>query len=557
MKDNKFWTTFITIIILAILALLINIPQVPSWLPGHNWFSKQKIHLGLDMQGGTQLVYDTDTSDIPNKKKDTAIQGVRDVIERRVNVFGVTEPDIRTAQSGDDRHIIVSLPGIKDTNAAIEMIGETPILEFKEQSERSGLTDKEKQSIEKTNQETKEKAQQVLKEAQKSNADFSKLAEKYSEDPGSKDQGGDLGWFSKGEMVPAFEEQAFEELEIGEITDKLIQTPFGYHIIKKLDERMVNQENNQDSQEGVQPSEDDEKIKQVKASHILFSTISEAQVQQSPKWSYTGLTGKQLKDAYISFDSRNNQPEVTLEFNDEGKKLFGEITERNVGKPVAIFLDGSPLSVPNVQEPIKSGKAVITGQFTIKEAKELARRLSAGALPVPIEIISQQNIGPSLGKESVQKSFIAGLLAFLVIVAFMILLYKGKGVVASLALLIYTLLVLALFKLIPVTLTLAGVAGFVVSLGMAVDANILIFERIKDEKRLGKSRANSLRDGFRHAWNAIRDGNITTLIVCFILYQFGASLIKGFGLTLGIGVLVSMFSAMVITKTFLRLRVKE
>lgn len=452
---------------------------------------------------------------------------------------------------------MVSLPGIKDTNAAIEMIGETPILEFKEQAKRQDLTEEEKQSIEKSNQGTKEQAQEVLTQVLKSNSDFSELAQKYSEDPGSKDKGGNLGWFSRGEMVPAFEEQVFEELEVGEITDKLIKTPFGYHIIKKLDERMVDQKDIKDSQEEDQESQGSEKIKQVKASHILFPTISEAQVQQSPKWQYTGLTGKQLEDAYLSFDSRNNEPEVTLEFNDEGQKLFGEITERNVGKPVAIFLDGSPLSIPKVQEPIKSGKAVITGQFSIKEAKELARRLSAGALPVPIEIISQQNIGPSLGQESVQKSFIAGILGFLVIVAFMLLLYKGKGVVASLALLIYTFLVLALFKLIPVTLTLAGVAGFVVSLGMAVDANILIFERIKDEKRLGKTDATALRDGFRHAWNAIRDGNITTLIVCFILYEFGASLIKGFGLTLGIGVLVSMFSAMVITKTFLRLKVKE
>ncbi len=563
MKDNKFWTTFISIILLAIVALLVNIPQLPSWIPGHSWFSKQKIHLGLDMQGGTQLVYDTDTSDIPNKKIDSAIQGVRDVIERRVNVFGVTEPDVRTAQSDGKHHIIVSLPGVKDIEAAIDMIGETPILEFKEQAKRQGLTEQEKQSIKESNAKTKEKAEDVLKKANQPGADFSKLAEKYSSDTGSKDNGGDLGWFSKGKMVPEFEKAVFEDLKIGEVTDKLVKTPFGYHIIKKLDQRMVEKETNNSDKEDDQATnqekdlKDSEKIKEVRASHILFPTMSESQVKQSPKWQYTGLTGKQLEDAYISFNSRTNEPEVTLDFNKEGERLFGEITERNVNKPVAIFLDGSPLSTPTVQEPIKSGKAVITGKFSIKEAKELARRLSAGALPVPIEIISQQNIGPSLGQESVQKSFIAGILGFLVIVAFMVLLYKKQGAIASLALLIYTFIVLALFKLIPVTLTLAGVAGFVVSLGMAVDANILIFERIKDEKRLGKSGATALRDGFSHAWTAIRDGNITTLIVCFILYQFGASLIKGFGLTLGIGVLVSMFSAMVITKTFLRLKVKE
>src|SRR6056297_615760 len=204
MKDNKFWTTFISIIVLAVVALLVNIPQLPSWIPGHNWFSKQKVHLGLDMQGGTQLIYDTDTSDIPSKKKESAVQGVRDVIERRVNVFGVSEPDIRTAKSEDGWHIIVGLPGIKDTKEAIDMIGETPILEFKEQAKREDLTEQEKQSIKESNAKTKEKAEDVLKKANQPGADFSKLAEKYSSDTGSKDNGGDLGWFSKGKMVPEF-----------------------------------------------------------------------------------------------------------------------------------------------------------------------------------------------------------------------------------------------------------------------------------------------------------------------------------------------------------------
>jgi len=220
-------------------------------------------------------------------------------------------------------------------------------------------------------------------------------------------------------------------------------------------------------------------------------------------------------------------------------------------------LDGSILSVPVVQEEIPSGEAVISGTFNLKEAKELAQRLSAGALPVPITLISQQNIGPSLGRVSVKKSLISGVIGFLVIVIFIISFYRKRGLIAALALFIYALIVLALYKLIPVTLTLAGIAGFILSLGMAVDANILIFERIKDEESLGKSSLSAIHDGFKNAWTAIRDSNVTTLIVCLILYYFGTGLVRGFGLTLGVGVLISMFTAITVTKIFLMLITKE
>lgn len=566
MERNKLWTIFIFIVILGLLALLVDIPQLPSWLPGHSWFSKQKVHLGLDLQGGTQLIYQTDTSDIPSDSKGSAIEGARDVIERRVNIFGVSEPMIQTARIGSEWRLIIELPGIKDVNAAIEMIGETPILEFKEQSPPRELTADEKQQVKEYNQQAKERAQDVLQQALSEDADFAMLVQEHSEDPGSKEQGGDLGWFATGMMVPEFEKAVFEDLAVGETTSELVQTQFGYHIIKKVDERIKQQEiqieveveGGQGLEIEQEPTIEQEPIKEARASHILIATMTEQAIKQVlVQWQYTGLTGKQLKNAFVTFNPQTNEPEVSLEFNDEGAKLFGEITTRNVSKPVAIFLDNYPLSIPTVREPITSGSAVITGNFSLVEAKELAQRLAAGALPVPIQLISQQNIGPSLGKISVQKSFVAGILGFVIIVIFMVCLYKQRGILASLALFIYALIVLALFKLIPVTLTLAGMAGFILSLGMAVDANILIFERIKDEERLGKPLSAAIDDGIHHAWTAIRDSNITTLIVCFILYQFGTGLIRGFGLTLGIGVLISMFTAIVVTKTFLKLTAKQ
>ena len=544
MDRNKLWTTFLLIIVLALFCLLVDIPRLPSWIPGYQWFTKQKVHLGLDLQGGTQLIYQADVRDIPEDERASVVEGVCDVIERRISqaklsgALGVLEPQIQLARSHDAWRIIVEMPGIKDVNEAIEMIDETPILDFREQAPPKELSPEEKAQIEQFNSQAKARAEDILARLRQG-ADFSDLARQYSEDPGSKSQGGDLGWFGKGQMIPEFEEAVFEELGPGETSD-LVETLFGYHIIKKEDERKT--------KEGEL---------EVKASHILIITRSEELEKMSSEWQYTGLTGKQLKRAAVSFNPQTNEPEVSLEFDKEGAELFGDITSRNVTKPVAIFLDDIPLSIPTVREPITTGKAVITGKFDIAQAKELARRLAAGALAVPIELISQQNIGPSLGKISVENSFIAGLLGLLIVMAFMIFFYKGRGLTASVALIFYALIVLALFKLIPVTLTLAGIAGFILSIGMAVDANVLIFERVKEEERLGKPAVAAINDGFSHAWTAIRDGNITTLIVCFILYQFARGLVRGFGLTLGIGVLVSMFTAIIVTRTMLRLNLKS
>jgi protein-export membrane protein SecD len=395
--------------------------------------------LGLDLQGGTHLVYEADLSSISPKDYNSSMQGLRDVIERRVNLFGVREPVVQTQQAGSRHRLIVELAGITDPARAIEEIGKTPFLEFRKQ--------KPEEELEKIQEKQKEIEGKTLEEAQKIE-----------------------NW-----------ELALEDL-----------------------------------------------------------------------YEPTPLTGKYLKKAELEFDRTTYQPYVSLQFDSEGAKIFEELTSRNVGKPLAIYIDGIPISTPVVQETISGGKAQITGSFTVEEAKELARNLNAGALPVPIKLISQQSVGPILGADSLAKSLKAGMVGFLAVILFLIAFYRLPGFLAALALGVYTALAVALFKLIPVTLTLAGMGGFILSMGMAVDANILIFSRMREELKKGASFSISVEEGFRRAWPAIRDGNLTTLIVALILFGFGTSFVKGFALTLSIGILLSMFSAIFVTKTFLR-----
>jgi protein-export membrane protein SecD len=529
---KKVWLTFAGIIVLAVLAGVVDYPKGPDIKIG-NYFKELKVHLGLDLQGGTHLVYDADTSEIEDIDKRSALEGVRDVIERRVNAFGVSEPVIQTNRSGEQWRIIVELAGVKDINEAVQMIGETPLLEFKEEKSEE-MSEEEKSVIEALNGESRKQAEEVLQQALLSEADFGALANEHSQDPGNTDfeteekKGGDLGFFTKEVMVPEFSEVVFDKLTDGEIYKEIVETQFGYHIIKKT------------GTDGEQAS----------ASHILFqkqSTIS------PPQFVNTGLSGKQLERAAVEFDPNTNVPQVSLQFDSEGKDLFAEITERNVDKIVGIYLDGTPVSLPRVNEPIKDGSAVIKGEFTLEEAKLLVQRLNAGALQVPITLVSQQNIGATLGKSSVEKSLLAGIIGLVLVAIFMVCYYRLPGLLAIAALVVYSLLVLAIFKLVPVTLTLAGVGGFILSIGMAVDANILIFERCREELRLGKHLSIAIEEGFQRAWPSIRDSNVSSLITCVILAWFGTSIVQGFAITLGIGVLISMFSAITITRTFLRL----
>lgn len=620
---------------------------VSRTLPELHWSSwpAEKFRLGLDLRGGTHLVYQADLSKTSDKDRSAALEGARDVIERRVNIFGVAEPIVQTVKVGNDYRVIVELAGVNDISQAIKMIGDTPLLEFKtanpvkDQPAPTALTSEQQKELEAFNTDKKKKAEDLLKQAREG-ANFGELAKSFSEDdltkekggevgwlspesrgkllyeagskgkaqevypeiitevdgfdvvkvlgardeqqiqanhllicytgaqscdkttskdearkaiedlkkqatpqnfidlakknstePGASEKGGDLGWFGKGTMVKEFEGPALA-LTKGTISD-VVETPFGFHLIYKKDERIV---------------------KQYNVARIFLKTKTAGDFQKKPdEWISTGLTGKQLKRAYVDFDPQTQAPEVGLEFDDEGKKLFGSLTAANVGKEIAIFLDSQPISIPRVNQAITEGKAVITGNFALQEAKLLAQRLNTGALPVPVTLVSQQTVGASLGNESLQKSLQAGLIGFLLVALFMIIFYRLPGAIAVLALCIYSMLALALFKIWPVTLSLAGIAGFILSVGMAVDANILIFERMKEELRWGKNLDGSIRDGFVRAWTSIRDSNVSSLITCFILFWFSASLIKGFALTLALGIAMSMFTAIVITKMLLNL----
>ncbi len=493
--------------------------------------------LGLDLLGGAQLIYEADLSQIPNNEKQDALEGAKDVIERRVNAFGVSEPIVQTINAGESYRISVELAGVYDINSAIKMIGETPLLEFKEENPNAiKLTEEQQKQLDQMNIEVRKIAVEVLQKV-KAGEDFSALAKQYSEDPGSKDNGGLYEGIKKGQFVPEYEDVVFNKLKNGEVYSDLVKTDFGYHIIKK---------------EGETGSGDDQTIS---SRHILFKTKTGADlgIAVDSEWINTQLSGKNLKKARVEYDPNSLTPQVSLEFDNEGAQLFADITTRNVGKTVAIFLDGYPISLPTVQQPIIGGQAIISGNFSAEEAKQLSQRLNAGALPIPVSLISQTTVGATLGQESIQKSLIAGLWGILLVALFMIIYYRLPGLIAVKALVIYTVVALALFKIFDVTLTLAGIAGFVLSIGMAVDANVLIFERLKEELKAGKNLNKAIEEGFNRAWTSIRDSNISSLITCAILFWFGSSIIRGFAFTLAIGILVSMFSAIVITRQFLLL----
>lgn len=416
---NKYRIGSVALIVLGVLlAVFIQASQKPN--------ARFPFKLGLDLVGGTELIYRADLSKVSVNDVSTSMDALREVIERRVNIFGVSEPIIQVEQAGlisgnTDHRLIVELPGVNDTSEAIAMIGKTPILEFRLEKD-------------------------------------------------------DLSSLSEDELNALTADEAF---------------------------------------------------------------IS------------TGITGGLLKNAQLQFNSTTQKPEIVLNFNDEGKALFAKVTRENIGKTLAIFLDGQMIQAPVIQDAIENGTAQITGAFDANAAKEVVKQLNYGALPVPIELISQQTIGASLGSAALNAGLKAGIVGFILLSIFLILWYRLPGVVSVVALILYVLISVSLFLLVPVTLTAAGLAGFILSIGMAVDANILIFERMKEELQSGKTLEESMYEGFNRAWLSIRDSNISSMITAVVLFWLGTSAVKGFALTLGLGVAVSMFTAITASRTLL------
>jgi len=552
---QKLQLKFGLVIALAIFVGLISYPEVTKKVPKvYETLNKLKINLGLDLQGGIHMEYEADTSKVDSTQVGDAMQAVQDVIERRVNAFGVAEPVIYTTKSGSDHRLVVELAGVKDINQAKQLIQETPFLEFKEEGQTEQPEQIPQDVLDKANAQAKQKAQDLLKKAL-AGEDFSQLAKDNSEDPGSKDNGGDLSFAKKGMFVPEFDKALFEgNLKDGEIYPDLVETQFGWHIIKKIEQREGDPVKSPESDNGASNLE-------VHGAHILI--MKKEQPQPKIGFVSTGLSGKNLKSAAVAFQNQGlSEPQVSLKFDDEGTKLFAEITKKNLEKRVAIFLDGEIISAPTVQSEITTGEAVITGNFTIDEAKKLVQRLNEGALPVPITLVSQQSVEASLGQVSLEKSLKAGIIGLILVVIFMLLYYRFLGLIASVSLLIYTGLMVSIFKFSAfspwqITLTLPGIAGFILSIGMAVDANILIFERTKEEIKKGRGAVSAIEEGFKRAWTSIRDGNVSSIITSFILIELGTGFVKGFAVTLVIGVLASMFTAVVITRTILRFLIGE
>lgn len=428
----------IFIAVLTLVATYISLPQSfnlfgkPFTRPDINIhigkFSLQrdlKTHLGLDLAGGSRLVFQADMSSTPSDKKADALAGVRNIIESRVNMFGISESTVQTSSFEGNERIIVELPGVSSTEEAIDLIGQTAQLSFAAVVETS---------------------------------------------------------------------------------------------------------------EGATPS----------------ATLVP-----------TNLTGADLERAQVTFEGNTGSPVISLQFTEEGGKKFAEITKANIGKTLPILLDNQIISAPNVEEEIIGGKAQISGSFTVDEAKELAIQLNAGALPVPVNLIQEETIGATLGAESVRMSVIAGAVGLLMVGIFMLLSYGKLGLVADVGLFIFSVISLALYKLIPITLTLPGIAGFMLSIGMAVDSNILIFERFKEEK-LKRNIPDALEVSFGRAWDSIRDANIATIITSLILINPldwsllpSSGPVRGFAITLLMGVLISLFTGIYVSRNLLRMFVKE
>ncbi len=422
--------------------------------------------------------------------------------------------------------------------------------------------------VSRTKEESKKYAEEILEKVKEGGKEFSEYAKEFSDEPGAESSGGYLGYFEKIQMVPEFGEAAFR-MEVGQISD-IVETEFGYHIINKTGQRktdtlyslnriVVNKSEEEKNAgekddlsdtkigwiyERVKDKEVTEEEEQITLSVITYSLLPDP-------WKETGLGSEQFEDSIIRANTMG-VPYLEIRFNDEGATMFDEITARNVNKPLAIFVGGELVSAPRVNERISSGKASITSdKWSYNEVAELKMLMDAGDFPAPLIIKQEYKIGATLGKESLERSIVAGVMGLLLLALYMIVYYRLMGVLAVVSLVIYSIAILFIVNILSIVMTLAGVAGFLLSIGMAVDANVLIFERIKEELNSGKNLSASINTGFERAWTSIRDSNLSTLLTCFILAVLGTSIVKGFAITLGIGVLVSMLTAIFVTRNFL------
>lgn len=401
-----------------------NLNLRPLGIP---WSRDLELKQGLDIKGGTQVILAAQMKDIGEADRQKALETTKEIVSRRINMYGVSEASVQTAKSGGEYRLIVEIPGVSNSEEAVGLIGSTARLDFREL------------------------------------------------DP--KKEASDAGMLVS-DFIP------------------------------------------------------------------------------------TGLTGKELAKSSVEFDPKSGKPGISLEFTGEGARKFAELTKRNIGKPLAIFIDEYPITIPTVQTQILDGHARISGEFTLENAKSMSIALNAGALPVPISVIGQTTIGATLGEKQVERAVLAGTLGVLLIMLFMIMIYGYKGVFASLSLVFYGIVTLAIYKLIPVTLSLSGIAGFLLSMGMAVDTNILVFERLKEEERDGyqQSLVFKLDRAFGRAWDSIKDANMTTLITCFVLYNpleweilNRSGMVRGFAFTLALGILINLFSGMIVTRVLMTL----
>ena len=589
------------IVIAAGLALGFQRISLPNFKRGGD--TPLGLSLGLDLQGGIHLVYQANLTDPdsgePVEVTPDQMESLQRAIERRVNSSGLGEPIIQIL--GEDR-LLIQLPGVTDRDRAVSLIGETARLEFKRrelnvsrdvteiapedvlsvsagpipgaQPEPDAAADAAPApdaTAEAGESQQEPPPPQVLEaletaiEEQALDQPQPKLLIEFSDDGAENMQAIYnrlsesfrlyLEGLQRGDIIP------FSTLDLAIDGAEFQRFAVGSSAIQRVPETNIFAVDLPLDQSGGEPQTIEEAQARVGESATIVFTEIQGFVDED-----TGLTGDDLARAFPGQHATSQLPIVNLEFDDEGTRIFGELTidivrkaeETGVRDQIAIFLDGQELISPQVNTPITAGTAIIEGgaDFTIERVRDLSLLLESGRLPVPITLIQERDVDAILGADSLAKSVVAGFVGLGLVLAFMTLYYRLPGLMASFALVIYAALVLAIFKLTPVTLTLSGVAALILSIGMAVDANILIFERMKDELRAGRTLLTSINIGFDRAWPAIRDGNVSTLITCAILFwfadQLGASIVQGFAVTLAIGVGVSMFTAITVSRTLLR-----